>query len=83
LGKTSITAVGVRRLADCKKLILLEIPSMTLDEAALDAIAGCTRLQFLLLDENRLADSQLVRLQQALPRVRLNGKTWKRRQLAP
>lgn len=73
LGGTKISPAGVRRLAGCKKLELLDIPSMPLDDAAIDAIAGCKALQFLLLDEGQLTEPQLARLKQALPKVRLNG----------
>jgi hypothetical protein len=76
LGGTKISPAGVRQLSGCKKLELLNIPSMPLDDAAIDAIAGCKRLQFLLLDEGQLTQPQLARLQQALPKVQLNGKTW-------
>ena len=83
LGGTKISSAGVRQLAGCKKLELLDIPSMPLDDAAIDAVAGCKRLQFLLLDEGQLTQSQLARLQQALPKVRLNGKTWAARKPKP
>lgn len=76
LGKTKVTTVGVEKLAAGGRLTLLELPAIPLSSAAVDALAGCSELQFLFLDEKLLSPEQLAKLRQALPRLKLNGKDW-------
>ena len=52
---------------------------MDLSEAAIDALAKCRRLEFLVIDERRLSAKQLNRLRKALPEVRINGRAWTER----
>ena len=79
LGSTSVTSSGVCRLGTCEKLVFLELPPMDLSEAAIDALAKCRRLEFLVIDERRLSAKQLNRLRTALPEVRINGRAWTER----
>lgn len=76
LGETKVTTVGVEKLAADGRLTLLDLPAIPLSDAAVDALAGCSELQFLFLDEKMLSPEQLARLRQALPRLKLNGKDW-------
>jgi hypothetical protein len=82
LGKTSITDAGVCQLAVCEKLVLVELPPLNLSDEAIDVLSQCRRLEFLLIDERRLRAAQIDRLRGFLPRLRLNGRTWKERQRA-
>lgn len=74
LSGTSVSDVGGCKLVGCRKLTMLEIPSMPLSDEAIGTIAQCRRLEFLLLDERRLTAKQLARLRAALPNVKLNGQ---------
>lgn len=79
LSGTSVTNAGVRQLAACDKLVLIDLPPLNLDTAALDALVKCRRLEFIIIDERRLTREQGSRLREALPKVRLNGRTWAER----
>ncbi len=81
LEPTSITSTGVEQLAACRQLTLLALPAMPLSDEAIAAIASNPDLQHLMVDEKQLTPAQLAHLRRALPRVRLNGKTWTDRKL--
>jgi len=83
LARTSITDAGVCRLAACEKLVFVELPVIDLSDEALESLGKCRRLEVLVLDERRLSGEQLARLRTALPRVKLNGKTWAQRDRSP
>ncbi|HEV3339821.1 MAG TPA: hypothetical protein VG125_05675, partial [Pirellulales bacterium] len=79
LAGTGVTNAGVCRLAACEKLVFVELPPLNLSDEAVDALAKCRRLEFLLIDERRLSAAQIARLRQLVPRLRLNGRTWAQR----
>ena len=79
LGGTSVTNAGICQLAECQKLVFVELPPIDLSAAALESLAKCRRLESLLIDERRLRREQLDDLRAALPRIMLNGRTWAQR----
>ena len=79
LGGTAVTDAGLRRLAACRKLTMIEVPSLPLSDETVAVLATRQRLESLLLDERQLTAEQLDCLRQGLPAVRLNGKTWDER----
>jgi hypothetical protein len=80
LAGTSITSVGVCKLAACEKLLFLELGPIVLSDDAIDSIAKCRRLETLWIDERRLLTAeQMDRLRNALPDVTLNGRIWAKR----
>jgi hypothetical protein len=76
---TQTSDVGVRQLGACSELAVLSLPSMPLDDRAVAALASLFRLELLMFDDKNLTPQQLATLRQALPTVRLNGKTWSQR----
>ena len=79
LGGTSITNAGICQLADCHKLVVVELPPIDLSAAAIDALSKCRRLKVVVIDERRLQQDQLDDLRASLPHIMLNGKTWAQR----
>lgn len=79
---TQTTEAGVCQLDVCSKLAVLSLPSMPLNDRAVAALASLSRLELLMFDDKNLTPQQLATLRQALPTVRLNGKTWSQRDAA-
>ena len=79
LGATSITNAGICQLADCRKLVVVELPPIDLSAAAIDSLSKCRRLEIVVIDERRLNAEHLTHLRDALPHIMLNGKTWAQR----
>lgn len=79
MGGTNVTNAGICQLAGCEKLVAVELPSIDLSAAAIDSLSNCHRLELVVIDERRLNADQLNHLRQALPHIRLNGRTWAQR----
>ena len=78
LEKTSVTDAGVLKLDSCPHLQYLALPSIFLSDETIANIAKCKALAYLSLDEAKLTEKQLAALRISLPKLKLNGKPWKK-----
>lgn len=79
--KTSVTDAGLRVVRVCPHLTHLNLPGLPLSDETIASIATCRKLQYLTLDESKLTSEQMDLLKKSLPKLILNGKRWKDREM--
>ena len=79
LAKTNVTDAGLRAIKRCPNLTHLFLPAFQLSNESVTSLVAFPKLTYVSLDESKLTSEQLSELRKALPKLRLNGKTWKDR----
>jgi hypothetical protein len=79
--KTSVTGAGLRVVQLCPHLTHLHLPAFPLSDESITSIVSCRKLHYLTLDESKLTPKQMDLLRKSLPKLILNGKRWKDREI--
>jgi len=71
LDLTNVTDAGLKEIAELKNLTMLDLATTKVTDEGLKEIAKLNNLRFLRLDDTVVTDAGLKKLQEALPRCRL------------